>query len=116
MLDTSMIAVPRYVAEAISIGDKVYTGSGEVGVEVIDLKTSPARRKTIENGSYTEVIDPDFTAGEITLKLRSLELDNQDYWNLILPIQVGRNFELSFDHVVFDVTITEIVSVEAIDN
>jgi hypothetical protein len=114
--DTRIVGVHKAIAEAVKVGDKILDSHGNVAAEVISISFKPAVRTLYSSGGKVMVSDPEFAAGEVVLKLRTIELDGVDYWDFVNPMQVGQRLNINLPGVLLPVRILRVEQVSDVKN
>lgn len=101
--------VDPYVADAVSVGDKVYDSSGRVMVEVLEKEVLPAQKNTFDDrGNVYLKSDPQKKAVLLTLKISTKKINNEYYFFDEIPVKVGTYLPTHFKSISLYPVITQI--------
>lgn len=108
--DTKIVGVPKDVVMALEKNESVINSHGDVSTRLLNLSYQPAQRVSYTSTGKITFQDPDLFAGEAELELRTIEIDGTDYWDFVVPMQVGQRFTINFKNTQLPVKIIEIIS------
>lgn len=114
--NTKVKAVSKEIIQNVSKESAIVDSLNRIVVEVLDIQTRPAVRVEYMQGTRYSGVDPELISGKITVKLLTQEIDGHDYWNFVLPVQVGQIIDLNFDKAILPFRITSIDSIEDIND
>lgn len=110
--DTKVTGVPKEVVMAVENNESVINSHGDVSTRLLNLSYQPAQRVSYTSTGKKTFQDPDLYEGEVELELRTIEIDGTDYWDFVVPMQVGQRFTINFKNTQLPVKIIKIVSAE----
>ncbi len=104
--------VDRYIADAITVGDKVTDSEGNVLAEVLEKTVNPATRITIDQYGVVHT-QQDMRKYDVTLSLRvtARRIGDELYYLDLVRLKVNAPLPLFLSKIDIEPRITEIVSV-----
>ncbi len=114
--DTKVVGAPKEIVEALQQNESVINSHGNVSTRLISLTYQPAIRVSYSSAGKKLFQDPDLYEGEAELELRTIEIDGTDYWDFVVPIQIGQRLTINFKKTQLPVKITDIISVKDVTN
>ena len=102
--------IKQYLADALSIGQKIYDDQGNIIIEVLDIKVEDAKRLTTTSDGRTLVsVNPLRKDVYLKLKINAFSMQNRYYLFDDIPLLIGQTIPINTPMISVYPEITKII-------